>query len=93
MEHGGTEAGAPAPDAMQAALARLQARRADDVTASRVPATIASDDGVVEHVADVASWLATATERELRMLAADAWGRDRGRRARGGAGGRRPRGG
>jgi hypothetical protein len=74
MEHGGTEAGAPAPDAMQAALARLQARRADDVTASRVPATIASDDGVVEHVADVASWLATATERELRMLAADAWG-------------------
>ena len=79
MEESG-RVGEPAapPDAMAAALARLRARRAADVATSRVPATVATDDGVVEHVADVASWLATATERELRLLAADAWGGSEG---------------
>ncbi|MDF1504125.1 hypothetical protein PYV61_14290, partial [Roseisolibacter sp. H3M3-2] len=58
------------PEAMAAALERLRARRH---APQHVEATVASDDGVVEHVADVASWLADATVREIRALAAEGW--------------------
>ncbi len=58
------------PQAMAAALERLRARRQ---APARVDATVASDDGVVEHVADVTEWLASASAAELRALAAEGW--------------------
>jgi hypothetical protein len=38
-----------------------------------VEASIASDDGVVEHVTDVVPWLQDATLVELRSLAREGW--------------------
>jgi hypothetical protein len=58
------------PEAMAAALARLRARRR---APERVAATVASDDGVVEHVTDVTPWLAEASAAEVRALAGDGW--------------------
>jgi hypothetical protein len=57
-------------EAMAAALARLRARH---TTVQHVEASIASDDGVVEHVADVIPWLAEASTVEVRALARDGW--------------------
>jgi hypothetical protein len=57
-------------EVMAAALARLRARRS---AVQHVEATISSDDGVVEHVADVVPWLADASTVELRALARDGW--------------------
>ncbi|MGZ8377413.1 MAG: hypothetical protein ACXW0Z_09235 [Gemmatirosa sp.] len=57
-------------EAMTAALARLRARH---TTVQHVEASIASDDGVVEHVADVVPWLAEASTVEIRALARDGW--------------------
>jgi hypothetical protein len=60
-------------EVMAAALARLRARHA---TVQHVEASIASDDGVVEHVADVVPWLAEASTVEVRALARDGWAGD-----------------
>lgn len=54
-----------------AALARLSARAR--AAAERVSATVATDDGVLETVVDIVSWLSEASERELRALIADRW--------------------
>jgi hypothetical protein len=56
------------------ALDRAHARAATPV--ERVSALIATDDGVAEHVADAAAWLADASEQELRALARDGWAGD-----------------
>jgi hypothetical protein len=37
---------------------------------------VASDDGVAEHVADAAAWLADASEQELRAVARGGWSGD-----------------
>lgn len=60
-------------EVMAAALARLRARAAG---VSHVEASIASDDGVVEHVADIIPWLAEASVVEVRALARDGWAGD-----------------
>lgn len=53
-----------------AALARLRARTAP---VERVPVVIATDDGEAEHLGDAATWLAEASEQELRALARGGW--------------------
>ena len=64
---------APMPEAPfdRAAVARAGARAAR--TVERVEATVMTDDGVAEHVCDIASWLAGATARELDALARAGW--------------------
>jgi hypothetical protein len=57
-------------DVMAAALARLRTRA---TVIDRVSASVASDDGVVEHVTDVVRWLTDATLVEVRALARDGW--------------------
>jgi hypothetical protein len=57
-------------DVMAAALARLRTRATG---IDRVSASVASDDGVVEHVTDVVRWLTDATLVEVRALARDGW--------------------
>ncbi|GLC23615.1 hypothetical protein [Roseisolibacter agri] len=57
-------------EVMAAALARLKARAH---AVERVDASVASDDGVVEHIADVVPWLSEATVAEVRALARDGW--------------------
>jgi hypothetical protein len=56
------------------ALGRLRARTT--AAAERVSTVIATDDGVAEHVADAAPWLAEASEQELRALARAGWAGD-----------------
>ena len=55
----------------RAAVARASARAARAV--ERVEATVMTDDGVAEHVCDIASWLAGATLREIEALAGAEW--------------------
>ena len=57
-------------EVMAAALARLRSRSA---TVDRVTASVATDDGVVEHVTDIVPWLTDATTVEVRALARDGW--------------------
>jgi hypothetical protein len=52
-------------------LDRLRARTS--AAADRVSMLLATDDGVAEHVADAAGWLADASEQELRAVARGGW--------------------
>ncbi len=65
--------GDPGPD-LGGALDRLRARTS--AANDRVSMLIATDDGVAEHVADAAGWLADASVQELRALARAGWAGD-----------------
>ncbi len=56
---------------VQGALDRLRARSA--AVPVRVPALVATDDGMAEHVTDVSAWLAEASDQELLALARARW--------------------
>lgn len=54
-----------------AIIARVRER--ESARADRVPATVASDDGELDHVWNAAVWLAEASLSELRALAGAGW--------------------
>jgi hypothetical protein len=65
---------AEAAAAAAAAVERVRVRAAKVVES--VPATVTTDDGVLETVADVAPWFAEASEGEVRDLLRERWGGD-----------------